>query len=258
MKAGESTVINRVTQLDLEREKLLWCVVGSHNYNLNDKDSDKDFKIFVLPTFDDLYFGNQFSTETKVGDEFDYNAHDVRKLPYLWWKSNINFVEVLFSTDVRCNPRYVRYIELVFANKEKLASMNLPYLYSACLGMHFNKYKLLEKGTAGTQFLVDKFGYDTKQALHCYRVLDFLQRYKDNGFSDFRQAIWYSDSKRDFMLQIKHGAYSLEQFKEMVLQKRYETEILKTIYQEQPINNDVKQKLDDATKELVSCFIQGK
>ena len=31
-------------------------LVGSHNYNLNIETSDKDYKVFVFPTFDDLYF----------------------------------------------------------------------------------------------------------------------------------------------------------------------------------------------------------
>ena len=37
------------------RVPVLKALVGSHNYNLNTPESDKDYKLFVLPTFDDLY-----------------------------------------------------------------------------------------------------------------------------------------------------------------------------------------------------------
>ena len=38
------------------------ALVGSHNYNLNTSDSDKDYKLFVIPTLDDLYFNKSFLT----------------------------------------------------------------------------------------------------------------------------------------------------------------------------------------------------
>ena len=44
-----------------ERKVVFKALVGSHNYNLNDETSDKDYKYFVLPTFDDLYTGKMFS-----------------------------------------------------------------------------------------------------------------------------------------------------------------------------------------------------
>ena len=46
------------------RETVFKALVGSHNYNLADKNSDKDYKVFVLPTFEDLYNGVQYSKQT--------------------------------------------------------------------------------------------------------------------------------------------------------------------------------------------------
>ena len=53
------------------------ALVGSRNYNLNTESSDRDYKYFVLPSFDDLYNGVLFSTgrETPL---VDYTIHDVR------------------------------------------------------------------------------------------------------------------------------------------------------------------------------------
>ena len=40
-----------------DRQWLIKALVGSHNYNLNTETSDKDYKVFVLPTFNELYKG---------------------------------------------------------------------------------------------------------------------------------------------------------------------------------------------------------
>ena len=85
----------------------------------------------------------------------------------------------------------VDLLNQILEMKDSIARMNLSYLYKACIGMHQNKMKLLEKGTSGTQHLVEKYGWDTKQGMHAYRVLDFLERFLETGFEDFKQAIKY-------------------------------------------------------------------
>lgn len=171
-----------------DRKVVFKALVGSHNYNLNDETSDKDWKYFVLPTFDDLYEGKMFST-SKVGTEEDYDVHDIRKLGDLFWKANVNFLEVLYSKefefgkiiDERQSLKLgdIWLIQEIFELRESIVTMNLPYLYSACKGMYHEKMKRLTKGTEGTQHLVDKYGYDTKQALHAYRILDFIVRFHE-------------------------------------------------------------------------------
>ena len=61
-----SDIFNTLKLYNLEHKELLTCLVGSYNYNLNDKNSDKDYKVFVSPTFDDLYSGNQY-TISEIG-----------------------------------------------------------------------------------------------------------------------------------------------------------------------------------------------
>lgn len=46
------------------------AIVGSHNYNLNTDTSDKDYKYFVLPTFDELYCGKFFSRAKQLEQDF--------------------------------------------------------------------------------------------------------------------------------------------------------------------------------------------
>ena len=202
----------------IERQEVFRSLVGSHNYNLNTKSSDKDHKVFVLPTFDDLYFNRSYS-KSVIGQDVDLNIHDLRKAPDLWFKANINFLEVLFSEEIRLDKENLsadshEAMLSIFAERDKIARMNLPYLYSACIGMHKQKRHSVLKGTESTQVLVDTYGFDTKQALHSIRVLDFLIRFQDKGFSDFKQAIWYEDQDKDRekLLALRHGQMSLQEY----------------------------------------------
>lgn len=239
----------------MDRSLVLRSIVGSHNYNLNTPDSDLDYKYFVLPTFDDLYHRREYS-DSKVGDTFDYSTHDIRKLAYLWWKANVNFIEVLFSVAPEYNS--IRFPEMadIYARREEIASMNLPYLYDACLGMYYNKMKYIHQGTSGTKHLVDTFGYDTKQALHAYRILDFLcryQGYQGDGFKRFRDALWYTGDQKRLMLSIKYGAFNYEDFEQMVEDKMEsvrEPEI-RDAYKSAKPNEQLKEWLENKVYDII-------
>lgn len=194
----------------LDRDVALKALVGSHNYNLANEESDKDYKVFVIPTFEELYKGKQYSHSIITPTE-DNDIHDVRKLTDLLFKANINFLEVLASTEIII-PEGNEEIEEIISMRKEIFKMNLPHLYDACKGMHYNKMKLLLKGTEGTQHLVDKYGYDTKQALHAYRVLKFIEDFEANGFEDFEGAMRYEGEDLKFMKTIRHGGLTLEAY----------------------------------------------
>jgi hypothetical protein len=238
------------------RKELFRALTGSYNYNMNTPESDKDYKVFVLPTFDDLYNKVEFA-KSYIGETEDYGVHDVRKLNSLWWKSNINFLEVLFSESVVLNTKlnYDTKIKLnvIFEHRDEIAKMNLPYLYDACIGMYYNKKNFIDKGTEGTQYLVDKFGYDTKHAMHSLRVLDFLERFAGNYFTDFKQAIWYENDEeyRNFLLNLKHGNFLKEEFMEIAEDKLKLTERLKDVYKSKQPNAETDDHLLRLIKGMV-------
>jgi len=244
-------------QLFEGRKTAFKALVGSHNYNLNDETSDKDYKYFVLPTFDDLYENKMYSLPSQVSAEMDFDVHDVRKIPNLFYKSNINFVEVLYSTEIdlcldltQKDPIYSP-LPQIFAMRKKIARMNVPYFFHACVGMHYRKMSALNKGTKGTQHLVSQFGYDTKQALHAYRVLDFLERFYYNDFNDFKKAITYDGVDRDFMFSIKQGVYTEQQYRLLVAEKLEKVLTLKESYDRITTDEETYQMLKRLTKDLV-------
>lgn len=248
---------------EIEGRKVVFrSLVGSHNYGLNDELSDKDYKYFVLPTFNDLYSGERFSTSV-VTEEEDYTAHDIRKLGQLLKKSNVNFLETLFSEEIIINHELTREcfadVADIFCMSDRLARANLSYLFDSTMGMFNIKMKLLEKGTAGTMHLIEQFGYDTKQAMASYRLLDFLFRYNALKFTDFKTAINYFDVGLDStgtkLMDIKRGKYSLDQFKEIIQKKEEEVLKLKDKYKSRRVDSVVFEKLDSKIKSIVKAGI---
>ena len=229
------------------------ALVGSHNYNLNTETSDKDYKVFVFPTFDDLYNKKEIA-KSKVSNDLDYEVHDIRKLSQLWWKANINFIEVLFSQDIRYhideNNNLVQFIE---QNKNELATMNLPYLYDACMGMSLRKQKDMITDSPARHNNIEKYGYDTKSACHTIRVLDFLVKLVQCDFS-FGKAIWYNnnDIKRDSFLAIKRGMYTLEEIQYMIAICTKNADNIKGIYKQQSPNTRLKEQLDGVIRK--QCY----
>lgn len=187
----------------MERKMVFKALVGSHNYQINVPQSDKDYKIFVMPTFEDLYKGKFYSKAT-ITDEMDMDVHDIRKLPKLFYKSNINFLEVLFSLEVHAGPAYEMVYKVLYNKREEIASMNLPYLYNACVGMSHQKIKGLDKYSEGMEYS-KKFGYNIKEATHAYRLLNFLSRYRER--QNFKSALWYkmNELDREIVMKIRTG-----------------------------------------------------
>ncbi|WP_236883798.1 hypothetical protein [Clostridium botulinum] len=74
--------------------------------------------------------------------------------------------------------------------------MNLNNLFNSCIGMHKNKINNINKKTKGTIELVKKYGYDTKQALHSYKLLDFFERYENTSFKALKKALYYKDREK--------------------------------------------------------------
>jgi len=217
------------------RDVVVKALVGSHNYNLNTANSDEDYKYFVAPSFSDLYFGKMFST-AKQTDTVDFDVHDVRQLLNLLWKSNINFMEVLFSKKLEYHPD----LDWLFLFPENYASMNLPAFWNATMGMHKQKMSELFKGTEKTKVLVDTYGYDTKQACHALRCLMVLERYTKT--KSMEESLWFEDDSYHFsvLMGVKTNNVSLGTFENIVKAYLPRVEQYKEWYMNQNPNTDLK------------------
>lgn len=240
-----------VKDVKLDREVVFSALVGSHNYNLNHKDSDKDYKIFVYPTFDDLYDKEMYHTKS-ITPDLDYEVHDIRKLPYLLYAANLNYLEILFSEEVKSNNAPLT--RCIWNFKDDIVTMNIPKMFDACVGSANEKYKHLD-GTAGTQHLVEAYGYDTKQAMHCYRNLDFLTKFHNHGFIDFAEILRYNGRDREFMFSILNGAFTEAEFKEMIDNKIVQVNELKEDYKSFTVDDELYAWLIDLVKTSIRSIL---
>lgn len=241
--------LNFLNEVGGSREIAVRALVGSHNYNLNNERSDRDYKFFVYPSFDDLYNGTRFST-AKQSCDFDYDVHDVRSLVSLISKANLNFIEVLYSTDKMVDWDF----RFLFSYADLYATANLPDFYNATFGMAHQKMKELHKGTAKTDVLISEFGYDTKQASHALRCLYTLSRLMASG--NMKNALWYNndDPDRDVVLKVKNGFFSENDFLALVddWKKSYDVET-KKFFQAQSVNRELLDYGNYKIKEVIKA-----
>lgn len=235
----------------MERSQLLKSNTGSWNYNLQDENSDKDYKIFTAPTFEDLYKGNMYhkSIITKVEDN---DIHDIRKLPDLLYKSNISYMEVLFSDDIWFEDNHYSRFMRILRLADEIAKINLPQLFKSTGGMFNQRMKKLDHASEGTQHLVDAHGWNTKEGMHTYRTLNLLVRYEANGFTDFKSALKYTDEERLLLMAIKNGYLTKEEFIKFITLYHDNTFApMKDKFLSYKPNLDLKQLVDNIVMDIV-------
>lgn len=80
---------------------------GSNNYGLNGPDSDRDYKVVMMPSFHDLYVKHEVGRgdlpEQYNSDYEHFGVTDVRDFSKRVLQGNVNYVEYLFSCDCTYN-----------------------------------------------------------------------------------------------------------------------------------------------------------
>lgn len=240
-----------LNQLKPSRAIALASLTGSRNYHLNNETSDHDFKIFTYPDFDDLY-SNIYFHESNQTPTIDYSIHDVRKLPRFLAKADIGFLEVMYSEDIRADDLISNFIQRY---KGEITVSNLPRMFSACYHTSEEKESGLFQGTITTKPLIEIYGYNTKEALHAYRNLDFLCRFHATEFQDFKAALKYNEQDKKLLLDIRNGKYTIDEYREMLYTRRRDTEQIQEAYEDSPVNFNAIELLTTLIKESVRIKI---
>lgn len=212
------------------RKVILWALVGSRGCGLATEDSDEDRFALVSPLFEDLYRGNMYHKQTVTLTE-DVDVHDVRRLPDLLWKSSPVMLSVLFSPEILVPDTFAApCIYRILEMRDSIASMNLPRLWSATMGAFDGMMSRLERDTESAAFMIEKYGYNTKQAMHALRSLMILRRFADTEFTDFGYSISADPATRELLLSVKRGRFTLEEFNAVVEEELARTKALEPLY----------------------------
>jgi predicted nucleotidyltransferase len=193
----------------LKERMILLTVAGSRAYGTNVEGSDVDYKGVCIPP-EEYYFGLETFAEyantdgKNWSDAKDLSISHVNKFVANAMKGVPNDIEILF----------VRPEDIAYKNKygEELISHRHDFL-SKAIKHKFGGYthsqiqKLLVKNSNGTGRvdLIERFGFDTKFAMHAVRLLTSgIEILKTGDFATYR-------GNRDFLLDIRNGWFTLEQ-----------------------------------------------
>lgn len=175
---------------------------------------DKDLIGICIPPADHYVglrsFGSKGTQEIMV-DPWDVVVYEHRKALRLLAKGNPNMLCMLWAPP-EFTTHYTAAGEALLACRELFAT---KAAYPAFRGYAQSQLKKMQKGVyhgymgEKRKALVDKFGYDTKNASHLIRILrqgiDFMRTGE--------LEVYRSDAKE--LLEIKHGVFTYEQVKEL-------------------------------------------
>ena len=89
-------------------KRALKILYGSQNYMLDTDGSDEDYKLILLPSFDDMYYKRDLNSPDNLPQflrDGHYSCMDIRQWHELLKRGNINALEYLFSTSIE---NYIR------------------------------------------------------------------------------------------------------------------------------------------------------
>lgn len=193
-----------------DKDWFVICAQGSMNYGMMDEESDVDSKVLVIPSLKDIVINAKTVNKTlEMPDNGEHvDAKDVREYFKIFRKSNINFVEILFTDYFIVNNKYYDLWAKLQENAEGLARMN-PYAAVSCMkGMASEKRHALCHEYPSRMPWIEKYGYDPKQLSHLCRISYFLKWYIEG--KPYKDCI-YPEAKwiRDWLLACKRNGWGL-------------------------------------------------
>lgn len=124
---------------------IIEILYGSQNYGLTNENSDSDYKVMTLPSYDDLYY-EKSPRISSIYDLEHYSGMDIRKWIGLLKKGNFNAIEYLFSTSIKI-LRYEETIQnflsgaRILYTKKQYCKKVWPYLFNSIYGLNCQALK---------------------------------------------------------------------------------------------------------------------
>lgn len=202
---------NKLESLNYLNRLVYACVQGSTNYNLDVYneyyESDVDWKVFILPTFRELYNGEKIS-KTFTYECGQFELKDIRLLPELLGKMNSSYLELLFGDYAVISDIYYNEVMNLRSLGNDLINERLPLLVKSLMGMCLEKQNALCHEYGGLKEKLAYFGgYDPKQLHHAIRLQYILQdiekAVKNSELISYGDILKYEGERKNYLLDIK-------------------------------------------------------
>lgn len=242
-----------------------WCILLgyrgsiSHGTYKSPKDpnsiDDKDVMGICIPPQDYYYglktFGSKGTVEIKK-DVWDIVLYELTKAVRLLEKGNPNILSLLWLA-----PQY--YIDVSEAGRMLIDNRDLfvgKHVYHSYVGYASGQLHRMThmacKGYMGAKRkrLVEKYGYDTKNASHLIRIL----RMGIEFLTDGELHVLRKDAQQ--LLEIKAGEWSLEKVKEEA-EKLFDMFRLAYLHSTLPVKPD-HEKINQLCVDIAKCWREEK
>ena len=245
-----------------DKDWFVICLQGSQNYGIADLDSDIDSKMLILPTLKDLVLNYKAISHTlEMPDNKEHiDIKDTREYFKIFRKSNINFVEILFTDWYLTNPMYTDLWLELRRFREELARIN-PYAAISCMkGMASEKLHALCHEYPSRMEYINKFGYDPKQLSHLIRIKYFIVEYVKG--EEYKNCIYPKDEEfRRYLLDVKRNgvgsALKAKELAEITFEDICQVANTWRNYYKNENDSFADQKLNDVLYELMERNIKN-
>lgn len=222
------------------------------NSNPNSID-DQDLLGVVMPPVDWFFGLRNFEQFEKFEGYWDVLIYDLRKFIRLLLKSNPNVLGALFTPEdmfLKLSPEFARLRE----NRHLFLSKSVYAAFCGYAKGQLHKMQSMAyQGYMGEKRkgLVDKYGYDTKNAQHLIR----LQRQGTELLRTGEMLVARPDANE--LKQIKLGQWSIEKVKEVAEQQSKEMDeaFAATKLPEQPDTQKIEELVQSIQKEYYVRFL---
>lgn len=184
---------------------------------------DRDIMGVCIPPLD-YYLGlKRWEAVDEINGIWDCVLYEFRKFVGLLLKSNPNVIGMLWL-----DPE--DYLKVTDPGRLLIENRNL-FINKTALYKSFTNYAAdqLRKMTANKEFkgymgekrkrIVEKFGYDVKDASHCLRLLTMAKEFLQTGRLQVKRT-----HDRELFVAVKTGAWKLEKVQQYAAQMSEETE----------------------------------
>lgn len=158
--------------------KTIKMLYGSQNFGYNDENSDKDYLMFVIPSWHDILKNNMISKECKDKETNSIiKIKDIRLIPKMIEKANFNDLQFLYAQEQEGTD----ILKWFYLNKDLLMKANLRQCYYSNCGFilgqlreltsknliraytHYQLLKQLYENKKKIKFFNNKLQFDRKQ-----------------------------------------------------------------------------------------------
>jgi len=196
----------------LNTRTILLTITGSIAYGTNTDLSDTDYRGVCIPPEEYLLGLKTFNEYNTTGgktfkntkDDIDIAIAHINKFVVDAMAGVPNNIEILFT-----KPEHIiikdQFGDELISHRHDFLTKTLKHKFGGYA--HAQLKALITKGSNGTgrQDLINKYGYDTKFAMHSIRLLtSAIQILQTGDFSTFR-------TNRTELLSIRNGKFTLEQ-----------------------------------------------